>query len=253
MTAPPPRIPIEDRIRQWIIPRRLYWWDKYRRDLRRGERELRLVPFLAHPDRVSLDIGAFKGMYSYAMMQHSRAVHAFEPNPNMYRMLEQRLGGFAGRVTTHEVALSNVSGTAELRVPNRGSGFHHPRASLSTAAVSDDYTSTTIRTARLDDLHIANVGFMKIDVEGFERQVLEGAAATIARDKPNMLIELEEEHTKLPLPEMAGFVCGLGYECLALVHGVLTTFSRFDVTRHHLAPASKHDRVNNFIFLPRNE
>ena len=250
MTAPPPHLPLTDRLRSWVVPGRFYLWDKLRRELSHGEPEMRLLPFLADPARVSLDVGSFKGVYAYALIPHSAAVHAFEPNPSVYALLKRRLDGLAGKVVTHPIALSNVTGASELRVPNRERAFTHSRATLSEVAVTENFTSTPIRTARLDDLGIMNVGFIKIDAEGFERFVLEGARATIARDRPNMLIELEERHTQVPLAEMVAFVCALGYECLVLLNGVLTPFATFAKVRDDGAAAGGKAAVNNFIFLP---
>ena len=50
--------------------------------------------------------------------------------------------------------------------------------------------SETCAVVRLDDLHLTNVGFIKIDVEGFEWRVLRGAWETIARSKPYILVEV---------------------------------------------------------------
>ena len=51
-----------------------------------------------------------------------------------------------------------------------------------------------VETRRIDDYDLADVGFIKIDVEGHELAVLAGAAATLARHKPNLLIECNDEH-----------------------------------------------------------
>jgi FkbM family methyltransferase len=219
--------------------------------MRRGEPELRLIPFLADKQRVSIDIGAHKGLYSYAMLRHSTAVHAFEPNPEMYAMLRERVHGLAGKITTHPTALSNVTGTAELRIPLRGTRNDHPSASLSSTAVAGEHVATRVSTTRFDDLDITNVGLMKIDVVGFEQEVLAGAAETIRRDRPNLLIELEERHTGVPIEHMVASVCALGYECVALRHGVLVSFGALDLARHHRERKSKAEYVNNFVFLPR--
>src|SRR5947208_1003151 len=51
-----------------------------------------------------------------------------------------------------------------------------------------------VETRRIDDYDMPDVGFIKIDVESHELAVLEGAAATLARHTPNLLIECNEEH-----------------------------------------------------------
>ena len=47
---------------------------------------------------------------------------------------------------------------------------------------------------RLDDLALGDVGFVKIDVEGHELAVLRGAAETLQRNRPPLLVEAEERH-----------------------------------------------------------
>ena len=50
---------------------------------------------------------------------------------------------------------------------------------------------------RLDDIKIKNdIGFIKIDVEGHEKNVIQGGLDTIKKNKPVLLIEIEEKHTK---------------------------------------------------------
>ena len=103
---------------------------------------------------------------------------------------------------------------------------------------------------RLDDCGLPPVGFIKIDVEGFEAEVLAGAAELIRRDHPVLVIEMEEAHTRRPIEIMVGEVEALGYTAYALLYGQLTRFSRIDLEKHHRRVASRADYVFNFIFLP---
>ena len=250
MQTDPPKLPLYELLRRQLIPRRLYLWDKLRREIAHGEPEIRLIPSLAHADRVSIDVGAFKGVYTYALSKHSAMVHAFEANPSMYALLAANVSGLGGRVATHQLALSNATGEMVLRIPTSGSGHVHSRASLSGVAVPEDFHAVPVRVARLDDLGLTNIGFMKIDAEGMEQSILEGAATTLRRDRPNLLIELEEAHRREPLPEMVRAICAFGYDCLALLDGVLTPFERLDLERHHRHPPRKRDYIFNFVFLP---
>ena len=188
-----------------------------------------------------------KGVYSYALLPHNKSVHAFEPNPKLFRVLQ---GWADGRVELHREALSNVSAPADLLVPHSRNGFSNQGASLSSTKVSGDHRKVAVRAIRFDDLGIEDVGFMKIDVEGYELEVLQGAADTLRRDRPNLLIEMEEKHTKIPLGEMVETVSAYGYSCFALVGGTLTPFARLDSEKHHRRPACRADYVFNFIFLP---
>ena len=95
---------------------------------------------------------------------------------------------------------------------------------------------------RLDGLDLGDIGFMKIDVEGFEAQVIEGARETIARCRPVMLIEIEQAHTGESPAALIERIAALGYGCCALAGGVLTDWRAVDLDRSH---------VFNWIFLPQ--
>lgn len=83
-----PDYSLEEKLKYKLVPPGLYIHYLYRKALRRGERETGLLPYLARPDRVSLDIGANKGVYAYALLRCSAAVCAFEPNPKSFNVLQ---------------------------------------------------------------------------------------------------------------------------------------------------------------------
>ncbi len=248
----------------FVPPSKLDEWLKYRlvppplyirylvaKAMRKGEAELKLIPVLADPARVSVDVGANKGVYSFLLARYSRSVVAVEPNPKIRAVLA---AWARPPVTVLPYALSNQSGTAELRVPRSHKGFSNQGASLSAVKVSGDHAIVPVEAKRLDDLGLEPTGFLKIDVEGFEREVLEGGRATILRDRPRLLIEMEERHTRRPIEEDIAFVEALGYRGFFLRGGhVLSSLSTFDPERHHRAAARTGDReayAFNFIFLP---
>lgn len=239
---------LEEKAKRLLVPPALYIRHLYARECSKGEKEIHLVPFLAKKDKLSLDIGANKGVWSYAMLPHSLGVQSFEPNPKSWAIL-QSWG--AGKLQIHNMALSNETGTATLYVPKGlRSSYSNQRSSL-VLTRSEGHGSVTVETKRLDDLNITNIGFMKIDVEGFEQQVLQGAAETLKRERPNLVIEIEEKHTKQRIEDQLAIVCGYGYDCFALLHGTLTPMAAIDFERHHRTPATRADYIFNFIFLPR--
>ncbi|MEA2768882.1 MAG: hypothetical protein QOD93_1844 [Acetobacteraceae bacterium] len=221
------------------------------REQRRGEPELALLRILVDPARIALDVGANKGIWSEVLRRCCREVHAFEPNPRIYQKLER---GAGKGVRPHSFALSNITGTAELRVPRRVDGnYSNQGASLSTIKVPDDqdYRSIMAQTRRLDDLGFADIGFIKIDVEGHELAVIAGAMDTLRRDRPNLIVEMEERHTQRPIADMLAQICDLGYEAYALRRGLLCRASRIDLVRHHTQALVGHpDYIFNWIFLP---
>ena len=102
---------LEERIKQLILPDRLYLWSLVRRRLRKGEKELHILRFVVPAGGTSIDVGANKGVYSYLLSRISDKVEAFEPNPKMYALLEAAV---PPNVATYAVALSNESGTADF-------------------------------------------------------------------------------------------------------------------------------------------
>lgn len=239
---------LEETAKRLFVPPSMYIRYRYAKELRKGEREIRLVPFLADRSRVAIDIGANKGVYTYALLQAGcREVHAFEPNPKLFAVLSRWA---QGKAKLHAEALSDTTGEAVLMVPRSEAGYSNQGASLSEQKLNgQDFGAVPVRTLRLDEAGISDIGFIKIDVEGFEMQVLQGAAGILRRDRPTLLVEIEEKHTKRRLAEMIAEVCAYGYECLALKSGVLTPFGQLDLARDH-DPQRRADYIFNFIFLP---
>lgn len=231
-----------------LVPGRLYIRYRANAERRRGEQEIRLLPFLIDPAKNAIDAGANKGVYTHVMAERARHVHAFEPNPGMYRLLQQTA---ARNVTTYEVALANRSGTAELRIPIGSKGYSNQGASLSTVKTMRNFAAVKVETKRIDDYRFDAVGFIKIDVEGFEDEVIAGAVETLARCRPNLLVEIEEKHTKVPIERSLERVQALDYHGLFLLEGVLHDLGAFDPERHHRQALGRPGYVFNFIFLPR--
>lgn len=246
-TWTPPRTP-EEWLWGTLVPPRLVTWYNLRHELTRGERELSLVPFLVQRDRIAVDAGANRGIWSEMMRRYARHVHAFEPNPKLYEELRR---GAAKGVTPHRLALSNETGTAELRIPKRQQGYSNYGASLSEVAIgSSTYKSITVRTARLDDLDLGDVGFIKIDVEGHESAVIDGAKETLRKYRPNLIVELEERHTHRPIYDLLAEVNRHGYEAFALYRGAVRPVSQLNLEEVHINRRPKRGYIFNWIFFP---
>jgi FkbM family methyltransferase len=235
----------EERLKSGLIPGRLYIRYRVLKEKRRGEAELALVPFLADRRRNAIDAGANKGTYAYVIAGCARHVFAYEPNPKMFDVLRRTA---AHNVTASPIALSDVSGQATLRVPLGSKGHSNQRGTLRDLSGADSFTPVKVEARRIDDLDLSDIGFMKIDVEGFEAAVLRGAEKTIDRDRPNLLIEIEEKHTGRPIEESLAAVLRYGYEGLFVKDGAMKSLSLFDPERDHRNPEGGY--VFNFIFLP---
>ena len=95
---------------------------------------------------------------------------------------------------------------------------------------------------KLDDVITdRKIGFIKIDVEGHEKEVLIGAERIIKNNKPVMLIEIEEKHSKKPIYDTINYIIKLGYKCYFLKNNELKKIEEL----------KSNDDENNFIFLAK--
>ena len=238
---------LTEKIKYSVIPGSLYIRYRARKEIRRGEPEITLLPFLIDRRRNAIDAGANKGVYTYFIAKLARHTYAYEPNPKMFAVLKRNVG--AG-VTVSPIALADRTGQAVLRVPYGRKGHSNQGASLSSVKVAENFTPVAVETASVDDLGLTDIGFIKIDVEGFEDAVLRGARRTIERDRPNILVEIEEHHTRRPIEDDIRAVAALGYDGMFVGDGgVLHPVSAFDPVAHHRRPTGRY--VYNFIFLPK--
>ena len=152
------------------VDRQMLFWGDYE-----AEQRARLFELAADLScLVFLDIGANFGLYSIHAILNGRfeAVHAFEPDPRSLAFLRTNLhlNGVLKRVLVHETALSAKDGTVSFI----GGGDAFTGQSRVTAIKTVD--SEEIRAQRLDSiLRPEGALCIKIDVEGHELAVLEGA------------------------------------------------------------------------------
>ncbi len=104
----------EEIIKNLLVPPQYYIRHLVKKNLHKGEPELHLLPFLVDRKRQAIDIGANKGVYTHLLARLVPFVHAFEPNPKMYKVLSR---GLPVNARAHEIALSDLSGSGELLVP----------------------------------------------------------------------------------------------------------------------------------------
>ena len=243
----PPKT-LEEKIRDFVVPQWIRIRERAHRELKKGEPELKMIPILAENCIRAIDIGANVGVWSYWLAKQAKYVESFEPNPKIYSSLKSIN---IKNINTHSVALSNKSGEEELHVPFSPKGFSNQGATLNYKKINGDSKSLFVKSRRLDDYEFSNVGFIKIDVEGHEHKVIEGATKTIKKNMPNLLIEMEEKHNKIPINEQIQSIEDLGYKSYVAKQGKLIRTDEIDVIKFHRHPENAVDYLFNFIFLPK--
>lgn len=224
-----------------------------------AEREIRLLALLVDPEAIAVDVGTSTGLYTHWLLRYAKRVISVEPNPVRLPNLRLRFGQALaeGRMTLLDFALSDRPGPRLLWVPSGAEGL----ASFGNNAGDED-GAIPVETRTLDDLDLRGVGFLKIDVEGHEVEVLDGARQTLARERPVVLVEAEERHRPGAVAAVRQRLEPLGYQGFYMGKRKLIPIESFDPAVHQRLDAldqhGMHRRpgaiyVNNFVFLARED
>jgi FkbM family methyltransferase len=179
---------------------------------RSGETELRYLKDIVPADRLAVDVGAANGVYTWYLSHLASSCVAFEANSESAKRVCRRVPS----ATVHAVALSDREGNTFFRVPKINDVLLEGWATIET---ENDFSSLDCQEVRscpvalrtLDSYDLQNVGFIKIDVEGHELTVLRGAADTIRRWRPTMLIEAEDRHREGAVESVRAWLQQAGY------------------------------------------
>lgn len=178
-----------------------------------AEGELRILGQMLRPGDVVLDIGANIGthtVYFARQVVPQGVVLAFEPQRLIFQNLcaNLALNGLA-----NVIALQKGVGRQAGRVPLP---VIDPRQSVNFGSfhLKDHPHGEPVDVIRIDDLPLAGCRLMKIDVEGMECDVLEGARQTIARYRPAMLVENNRPESS---PALIATIDSLDYEAYWMI------------------------------------
>src|SRR5215831_3591317 len=169
----------------------LHW--HFMRRPKSAEQELAFLDRIIPEGTATVDVGANCGLYTRKLSRFSRRVYAFEPSHKMAELLRRTS---ASNVGVYEIALSDEIGDAELFIPRDNDRLVYGLASLEPRydLSSQEVVSMTVPTARLDAIVPEEVAFVKIDVEGHELNVLNGAIELLEHSQPVFLVEAEDRH-----------------------------------------------------------
>lgn len=166
-----------------------------------GPDETEKILALAPSGKLCLDIGANLGCISMALEYGGHEVIAFEPQPEIYKLLNANVKG-----TCYNMGLASTTGI--MKMPKVA---YSDKGNFGGLGIGEKsiYGQIDVEVRTLDSFNLQNVGFIKIDVEGFETEVLKGGIETITRDKPIMYIEDDRVPKRAELRDM---ITSLGYK-----------------------------------------
>lgn len=198
----------------------------------------------ALPGMALLDVGANIGLHSLQASGFPRTnpIFAFEPARQTFAMLARNIArnNLADRIRALPLAVGAAAGRAQ---------FHYCSDDAYSSlkpdgrrAVQESYEVEIVTLdAWLAQAGIGPVGFIKIDVEGGEAEVLAGARETLSRQRPELLIEIYQGNRPgFSAEAFVREICACGYEAHVLKAGRPEAYVRHD------------DEFYNYYFSPKS-
>lgn len=179
--------------------------------------------FNGNPQGIFLDIGSNIGNHTLFMFQNNliQFAYCFEPVQDTFQILQKNifLNKLQNKVKLFNVGVGETQGMAQI------SSYSKNNTGMSQLRISND---GNIPIIAIDDIQFEqNISFVKIDVEGFELNVIKGMLETIKIHKPTLFIEIRDHF----FDDICRYLTPFGYEYL-----------KFD-------DGNSENIVNNYLFF----
>jgi FkbM family methyltransferase len=153
---------------------------------------------LFKPQQVFVDVGANVGGYSVRAGAKGMKVFAFEPNPDIFRLMKRNAEINHVSLDAFQCALGSSNGQARLLVNG------------ATSSISSE-EGITVEMRTLDSFTLPAVDLVKIDVESYELEVLQGARRTLEEHHPALMVEMHDWAGAKKEAALFGLLNELGY------------------------------------------
>lgn len=240
-----------------------YWYRALRYRWRDDPAELRFLCQHLSRGQVAVDLGSYKGAYTYWMRRRvgpAGCVFAFEPQSEQIKYLRAAFSAMRyDNVELVPMAASDTCSERSLYVPtglgkSHGASLEHlmPGHTLSSAYAVE---TTTLDSFFENQPHGPH--FLKIDVEGHELAVLNGARKVLENSRPIILLECEGRHrADGDVWPVLNLLRSLDYDCSFFLGRRQIPLAEFDPVVHQQLDESHpvflpDNYVNNFAFVPR--
>ncbi len=177
------------------------------------------------PESLVVDVGAALGLWTIPLGVRARSigslVWAVEPHPNNHGWLERNIAAndLADVVEVHPCALGNQGGTVMMQTPEQGKGAAAGNSAIVPAS-SFAPSSVDVTIRRLDEIPRPKpVSLIKLDVEGFELEVLRGAERLLETERPVVFGEFSRSWLAHRGEDVAAYLpvlTDMGYAVFAL-------------------------------------
>ena len=192
---------------------------------------------LNHPLKFVIDVGAHKGetIEYFHDREPSCRIEAFEPISDTYACLSRRWGNHARKgqayplIQLHHMALADFEGSLQitLQKDSQSNSLRNTTNSISSFDQIEVVEVSTLDKQFLEETGMAPIDLLKIDVEGFEIKVLEGARGLLESNRLALVLcefsvdPLDTEHTSIS--DLSHFLSQYKYQLVAFYDQVIWT------------------------------
>jgi FkbM family methyltransferase len=203
----------------------------------------RTPPFI-DPEKDVLDIGAAVGMYSTFWASKCRYVFAYEAVEAIFNQLI-KVETAHPNVTAKNIAMGEHPGTFEFWVDDKRLSNNSFRNLVGGQKIEVDVTTIDLEEHE-------NVGFIKLDVEGHELEVLRGGIKTITEQRPVCMVEVYPKFNNGPVRDTFEFFFDKNYKCF--YNNQKTGLQEVRDVDHGVVVAEddvlQKDHDGDFLFVP---
>ena len=142
-------------------------------------------------DSVFVDVGSNYGWHSIKSSPYCNTVYSFEPQKLIHDIQNTSIiENFLTNINLFNCGIGDTNEIKEMSPID----YNNPSINMGDLSVGIGGESIEVRT--LDSFQIPKVDFIKIDVQGYEKYVLEGGKNTIMSSKPTIIIEMEDHQLR---------------------------------------------------------
>ena len=187
----------EVHLQEWMTTSKRHRWvnGKLTYQYHKLEAAMRHQP--ADRRRTAIDVGAHVGLWSMWLTEEFDYLKAFEPVPWFQDIFRANVN--MDRCMLYGCAVGVAGADITIKVPLKSTGAAHiaDRDSVNEKFDPDGPMEMVegVVLLSLDAFHFSHVDFIKIDVEGFEAEVVRGAERTIKEQRPNIIVEQKGNDT----------------------------------------------------------
>jgi len=204
----------------------------------------KIAPFLAHANRrgMIVDVGANIGNHSLAFARHFQRVISFEPNPQIWPLIERNIAiNPWADVELRKMGLGDVAADLPIFVND-----NHGLSTFLDGELDNAHGLSAHIAVGDDELRDVAIDAIKIDVQGFEPNVLRGLSETIKANLPLIWVEISETTLHTPTTAALAELIPVPFRLMLYTARKGALFNRTELAEH----TAENLPVGDYLVIP---